>query len=200
MIAASSLIAAAAAVPLAGRDNTTAIPDNTPFGLVALRSASPVHFAPFQALNTGIGLNFADEGADCEIETNTAQFYLANGQLYLYTPEDLWQQVWVDRSGMGQGIIQYSTYPGGFQATRYAETDKWAVDSAGDLNFDGSSLIACPIGGEANTTASYSVWLSTSNASPGGNSNCLGISSRAILAEEPNRCTYSFTPYNSTSS
>lgn len=193
-LAASSLVAAAAAAPaLQARQNTTsAIPDNTPFGLLSLRSGSDVHFASFSASNGGLALGVTDQGATCETESNSATFYLSNSVLYLYTPSNITQTLYTDRSGMGQGVLQYGTSPGGYSPPRNAETSGWAVDAAGDLTFDGESLLACPA--SANSTAGpWSLWVNTGATNPGGNTGCLGISSRVVEASEPNACTYTYT-------
>lgn len=200
ILAASSIIACAAAAPaVQARQSNVTIADNTPFGLLALRSASAVHFASFSATEGGLVLKATDQGATCEAETETAQFYLSAGALYLYTPSNITQEIYTDRSGMGQGVLQYSTTPGGYLQPRNAETVGWALDSVGDLTFDGSSLLACPSSAN-NTEAPWSLWVSTGVSSPGGNTGCLGISSRASVATEPNRCTYTYTPLPASSS
>lgn len=197
IIAASTLIAAAAAAPAlqTRQSNSSSIPDNTPFGLLSLRSGSAVHLTPFSARKGGLALGVpaGEQGATCETETNTANFYLSEGALYLYTPSNVTQELYVDRSGMGQGVLQYSTTPGGYGAVRNAETEGWAIDSTGDLTFDGAGLLACP--GTANSTEGpWSLWVGTGVTNPGGNVGCLGISTRAIEAAAPNACTYTFTP------
>lgn len=191
--ASSTLIAAAAAAPAlqARQLNFTSVPDNTPFSVLSIRSGSAVHLASFSALESGLDLAVSSQGATCEAETNTANFYLSEGALYLYTPSNITQQLYVDRSGMGQGVLQYSTSPGGYGATRNAETTGWAVDETGELNFDGSSLLACPSSANS-TTGPWSLWVNVGVANPAGNSGCLGISSKAVEATTPNTCTYTF--------
>lgn len=200
-IAASSLIASAAAAPAlqARQTNSTTIPDNTPFGLISIRSGSDVHFSTFSASNGGLALNVADQGATCESETNTATFFLSNGSLFLYTPSNITQELYTDRSGMGQGVLQYSTQPGGYLPGRNSETTGWVVDSTGDLTFDGSSLIACPRSANTTTDSSWSLWVSAGVTNPGGYSNCLGIGARTVEATEPIACTYSYTPVSASS-
>lgn len=203
ILAASTLVAAAAAAPAlhTRQDNTTTtdIPDGTPFGLLSLRSGSDVHFAPFSAANGGLSLYPApSQGATCETESNSATFYLSDGALVLYTPANITQTLYVDRSGMGQGVLQYSTTPGGYSPPRNAETTGWEVDEAGDLTFDGDSLLACPA--SANSTAGpWSLWVNVGVANPGGYSGCLGISSRVVESAEPNTCTYTYTPISGSS-
>lgn len=199
ILAAASMVASAAAAPaLHTRQTNSTIADNTPFGLMALRSASAVHFAGFSAAKGGLAAGLDNQNATCETETNTATFYLSNGALFLYTPSNITQELYTDRSGMGQGVLQYSTSPGGYDATRNSETTGWAVDASGDLTFAGSSLLACTSNVNG-TTGPWSIWVSTGVTNPGGYASCLGISARTVEVTEPNACTYSFTPLASTS-
>lgn len=89
-----------------------AIEDGTTFNLMALRSASDVHFAKFSAAKTSIFLNLADDGASCDAETDSAAtFYLQDGEMYLYAASATPQQLYVDRSGMGM-LIPLPSPPG----------------------------------------------------------------------------------------
>lgn len=191
ILSAASIVASAAAAPsLVARQNGT-IPDGTPFNLVSIRSGSNLQYASFSAVRGGLALNAPEEGADCvDGEQNYATFSLSQGELLLYTPGDVQQKLYTDRSGMGQGVLQYSTQPGGYLPGRNSETKGWQLDQYGDLTFDGASLLACP----SSIAGASSVWISTGAASPGGNSNCTGIAARATVATEPVACTYSFTP------
>lgn len=197
-ILAAAFAATAAAAPslLTRQTNTTTIGDNEAFGLVALRSGSPVHFASFSAANDGILLNLPSQNASCSINaTNDATFRLSDGALYLFTPTRITQQLYTDRSGMGQGVLQYATAPNGYQPGRNSETTGWEIDEAGDLTFDGAGLIACP----GSIDGAWSVWVSAGVINPGGNSGCLGISARAVAAAPApavNTCIYTYTPVN----
>lgn len=70
--------------------------------MMALRSASPIHFAQMSAAKSGLYLNFPLQNATCKGESSGhATFYIANEELVLYSCEQEKQKVFVDRSGMG---------------------------------------------------------------------------------------------------
>ncbi|KKP06124.1 cell wall protein PhiA [Trichoderma harzianum] len=72
------------------------------FDVMALRSASPIHFAQMSAAKSGLFLNFPLQNATCKGEdSGHATFYIANEELVLYSCEQEKQKVFVDRSGMG---------------------------------------------------------------------------------------------------
>lgn len=186
---ASLLTSAAAAPALQQRQSNSTIPDNTPFGLISIRSGSDLQYSSFAAAQGGLAISLGDQGATCESDINTATFYLSQGALYLYTPSNVTQQVYTDRSGMGQGVVQYSTTPGGPQPGKNSETTGWELDTTGDLTFKGVDFIACPRG----NSSTYSVWVSAGVVNPGGSSNCVGIVARAVPATNPISCTYTYT-------
>jgi hypothetical protein len=193
VLAAAALASTAAAAPsLRYRQSNGTVTDGTPFNMVSIRSGSNLQYSPFMAKDGGLVLNAKDQGASCSNgaqQEKYATFFLKDGELNLYTPSNVTQKLFTDRSGMGQGILQYSTQPGGYMPTRNSETKGWAVDQVGDLTFDGAGMLACPSSGGA-----YSVWVSTGSVSPGGNSNCTGINVRTAVAPSPVACTYSFRP------
>lgn len=70
--------------------------------MMALHSASPIHFAQMSAAKSGLYLNFPLQNATCKGESSGhATFYIANEELVLYSCEQEKQKVFVDRSGMG---------------------------------------------------------------------------------------------------
>lgn len=75
------------------------------FHLMSLRSASPIHFGSFSAVQSNIFINYpkGQQGATCNGDARgLATFSLKDGQLFLYSgDENNQQQVFVDRSGMG---------------------------------------------------------------------------------------------------
>lgn len=88
----------AAVASLAGAGSVLA----TAFELMALRSASPIHFAPFSAAHSTLFLNLPHQNASCEGENpNRATFYIKHGGLFLYSKDGETQEIFVDRSGMG---------------------------------------------------------------------------------------------------
>ncbi|KAK7745775.1 hypothetical protein SLS53_002492 [Cytospora paraplurivora] len=171
--------------------STTTIGDNQPFGLVAIRSGSDIQYAPFSAALNGLLLDLPAQNATCSSTPapNYATFYLSEGALYLQTPSNITQELYTDRSGMGQGVLEYSTTPGGYQAGRNSETTGWTIDQSGDLTFDGSSFIACP----GSVDNSWSVWVDAGNSNPAGLENCVGIAARTVAATSSVACTYDYT-------
>jgi hypothetical protein len=76
-------------------------PQAQAFDIMALRSASPIHFAALSASRGSFFLNFPQQDAACDGENNRATLYLLGSKLFLYSDGDKPQQVYVDRSGMG---------------------------------------------------------------------------------------------------
>ncbi|KAG8158080.1 hypothetical protein KVR01_011841 [Diaporthe batatas] len=192
-IATAALAATAAAAPNLRviRQNNGTVPDGTPFNMVSIRSGSNLQYASFSAEQGGLGLNVKEQGATCSngAEREYATFFLSQGELNLYTPGNVTQKLYVDRSGMGQGVLGYTTSPGGYGPGRNSETKGWVIDQYGDLTFAGAGFLACP-----SFDGAYSVWVSAGVAAPGGISNCTGIAVRTTVANEPVACTYSYTP------
>lgn len=76
-----------------------------PFGIMALRSASPIHFAQAGAAQNSLFLHLPEQNATCTgdgPDPTGAIFSLVDGNLYLYAEPELNQQIFVDRSGMGE--------------------------------------------------------------------------------------------------
>ncbi|KAI0909602.1 hypothetical protein F4824DRAFT_457789 [Ustulina deusta] len=171
--------------------SSTAIAAGKPFGLLALRSASPIHFAQFDAALSSIFLSLPSQNATCDDGTqpttaDSATFSLSeDGGLYLYAASATPQQLFVDRSGMGQGKLGYTT--GAQPAPLNGERAAFAIDESGDLTFNGAGFIACP----NSIDGAWSVWVSAGVSNPGGNSDCLGLSARTVeVADAPNSCIY----------
>ncbi|PNY23137.1 Uncharacterized protein TCAP_06918 [Tolypocladium capitatum] len=178
----------AAIATLAAAGSALAAPSEPEtFDLMALRSASPIHFAPFSAAKSNILLNLKHQNATCEGDNyNRATFYLKDSGLFLYSKGVKHQRIFVDRSGMGQGKIGYLT--DNTYLPRHFELKGWAIDKNGDLNFNGSSLFAC----SGAIDDAWSVWvLIPSNPTPARNEECLGMSSRTIPIKKPVSCEYS---------
>ncbi|KAH6613649.1 hypothetical protein B0J18DRAFT_440601 [Chaetomium sp. MPI-SDFR-AT-0129] len=177
----SLFVAAASATPCPGSPRK--------FGIMALRSASPIHFASAGASQNGIALNLSDARADADCvdgsKPKSATFYIEDERLYLYGKKGgVVQQFVVDRSGMGQGVVRYSTKTES-DPTGHLEVKGWAVDETGNLNFKGTGLQACPA-----EDGSWNIWLATV-AKPAGQEGCLGFSARTVDVKKPVQCTYS---------
>ncbi|RDW58649.1 cell wall protein PhiA [Coleophoma cylindrospora] len=154
------------------------------FGLLALHSGSGVHLSSFSAALGSIFAGLPSQNASCDVQdTNTATFYIKDGGLYLYAASATPQQAYVDRSGLGQGKFGYTT--GAQGAPHNAERIGWAITN-GDLTFDNSTLIACPNSIEG----AWSIWVDAGIANPASNTNCTGITARAVETTTPVGCLY----------
>ena len=89
---------------LVGLAAGSTIEDGDTFNLMALRSASAIHFANFNAALSSVFLRLPEQNATCDSESDgSATFYLKDGGLYLYDDNSANpQQLFVDRSGMGK--------------------------------------------------------------------------------------------------
>jgi hypothetical protein len=82
------------------------------FGIMSLRSASPIHFGTVSATQNKLVLHLPEDKFDAECaegKTGTdATLYIKDEELYLYGPNDNVQRFFVDRSGMGKHPSQTS--------------------------------------------------------------------------------------------
>ncbi|KAL7807081.1 hypothetical protein V8C26DRAFT_415327 [Trichoderma gracile] len=155
------------------------------FDVMALRSASPIHFAQVSAVKSGLFLNLPAQNATCKGEgSGHATFFVENEELVLYSCEGVKQKVFVDRSGMGQGIVGYIT--GDAPLPRYGELKGWKVDASQNLWFKDTALIACP----NSIDGSWRIWLGLGLQTPGGNQGCLGFTARTLPNAKPVSCRY----------
>jgi hypothetical protein len=189
----SAIIATTAAVvsalPADNPDSYRPGPDDV-FSIMALRSASPVHHTQIQAINGAYYLGNPDQGAQCgPVNPNYAQFFLTKeGDLYLYTPNPP-EQTFIDRSGMGQGVMGYTQ--GVMPIGRNQERGPFIINDEGNvvLNATGGAVgfQACPnaLGG------GYSVWLEGAT-NPGGNSDCIPFTAKAVKENNILKCDYSY--------
>ncbi|OAQ68101.1 hypothetical protein VFPPC_13621 [Pochonia chlamydosporia 170] len=171
-------------VSLALAGTTLAAPPNTQaFDIMALRSASPIHFAALSASRGSFFLNLPKQNAQCKGDNNRATLYLQGSKLFLYSDEAKPQQVFVDRSGMGQGKIGYLTDVA--TLPRYGELEGWSITGDGNLVFHGKILQACP----NSIDGAWSVWAGEV-VNPAGNKGCLGFSPRKLPNDKPVSCVY----------
>ncbi|KAL2800626.1 hypothetical protein BJX66DRAFT_332185 [Aspergillus keveii] len=153
------------------------------FGLVAINSGGLAHYAGFNAARRGLFAGYSGQNADCEDgpDSGFATFYLQDGALFLYGPAN--QQFFVDRSGMGQGIVGYMN--DGETGPRNGELTGWTINAeTNHLQFDGSDFLACPLDN------GFRIWAAQGFQTPGGSQNCVGIAARVERIEDPNSCTY----------
>ncbi|KAG2419933.1 hypothetical protein HFD88_004730 [Aspergillus terreus] len=176
---ATSAVASAAALPAAESAQSEA------FGVVAIHSGSDVQYASFNAAKSSIFAGLPNQNASCDRPDETsATFYIDNGALWLYSNSNPPQEVYIDRSGMGQGKIGYTT--GAQPAPRNGERKGWAITAENHLQFDGSDLIACP----NSIDGAWSIWANAGVANPGGNEGCVSIAARVEKTNKPNSCLY----------
>ncbi|KAH6884795.1 hypothetical protein B0T10DRAFT_444729 [Thelonectria olida] len=171
--------------PLAAAGIVSAAPSKpVNFEVLALRSASDIHFQPLQAARGGFYLRLPNQKAVCAAKSdNSVTLQLIDGELQLYKSSGTRQRVFVDRSGMGQGVLRYTSGDG---LPRNGERKSWKINSNGDLTFNGAGLIACPHA----ISNSWTVWVNAGNANPGGNKDCVPFTARTIKTAKPNSCKY----------
>ncbi|KAL4891450.1 hypothetical protein BDV59DRAFT_182683 [Aspergillus ambiguus] len=173
--------AAASAIALPAPDSTS----SDTFGVVSIHSGSAVQYAPFNAALSSIFAGLPHQNASCtRPEEQTATFYINEGALYLYDKSATPQEIYVDRSGMGQGKIGYTT--GAQPAPRNSERQGWAIDDDNHLQFGGHDLIACPNSIEG----AWSIWADAGVVNPGWNKDCVSIAARVEKTNNPNGCVY----------
>ncbi|KAF1915313.1 hypothetical protein BDU57DRAFT_518216 [Ampelomyces quisqualis] len=189
----SAIIATSVALASATPIDGGAVPKfdgNGVFRVMAIRSGSDIQYANIQAATGGLRINYPKQNSSCsEPDINYASFTLSQdtGDLYLYTANPP-LQAYVDRSGMGQGVLQFST--GAQPIGRNQERGPFKIDEDGNLVFAAANGVvgfqACPnaLGG------GYSVWLAGAT-NPGGNSNCVGFVAKALKEDPRVKCHYS---------
>lgn len=190
----ASVLAATAAVAVAapaGAPGTVAstIKDGDAFTISIIGNGLP--HSKFQAANRSIYVDTDKQNATCSEDVNYATFKLNNGSLFLVTENEP-QQIVVDRSGMGQGNIAYTT---GAQATigRNQQRGPFGFNDEGSLVFIGQGIqldegfLICP---NAFPSGS-SVWLGNHpESNPGFNKGCLAAVARPTKVEKPVTCAY----------
>jgi hypothetical protein len=190
----TTVLASAAALAVAAPTPDSKPAVNDRFRIMTLRSGSDFQYSSVQAANRGFLINHPDQNSSCDAgaKPNYATFYLNEaGDLYLNTDNPP-QQAVVDRSGMGQGNIQYTTGVQGIGKNQ--QRGPFKIDDESNLVFvtpqgPMQGFQACPnaLGG------GYSIWLA-GDVNPGGKSNCVGFTARALKETEPIKCQY--TDYN----
>ncbi|KAJ4387321.1 hypothetical protein N0V93_007910 [Gnomoniopsis smithogilvyi] len=156
------------------------------FGLTALRSGAAVHQQPFQAYNGGILAGSAAQNASCDlgVDSAIAAFYLSDdGSMNLYSTDAPTQTTFVDASGMGQGVFQFTT--GAQPMSNNGQRSNFTLDASNDLTFNGAGFLACPY-----LSNSWSIWVDTGAANPAGHTDCVGIVVRATKLDNAVSCQY----------
>ncbi|KAJ1322864.1 hypothetical protein MN608_11713 [Microdochium nivale] len=165
----------------------TTIPAGGKFSIMSLRSASPIHFAQTSAQQSRLILSAPSNDAVCAGDNfGAAVFYIKDGGLFLYTADGApTQRMWVDASGMGQGIMGYST--GDESISARGSITGFALDESDNLTFNGNGFLACP----GAVSGGWGIWAASGNNQPAGIQGCLGFSARAVAQAEPFTCEYS---------
>jgi hypothetical protein len=201
--AAASMAAIASALPQASSPFPR--PDaNDVFRLMSLRTGTAIQYGNVQAKEGSLVINSPDENnKTCIINGNRdnttsginyASFSLDQdtGSVYIYTFNPP-LQLYVDRSGMGQGNVRYST---GVQPIgKNQERGPFKINDDGDLVFAAGGLTgdvgfqACPgaVGG------GWKIWLSGAEK-PAGSEGCTPFTMKALKETEPKKCLYSSAP------
>lgn len=175
-----AFLGVASAAPQMKARSTIAVGEQ--FGLTAIRSGTDVHLSSFQAADGRIFAGLTTQNASCDTPTNTATFWLNDeGSLYLNTDAP-YQQLWVDASGMGQGIFGYTT--GAQPPPRNGGRGNFTLDDSDNLTYNGNSFIACPY------KEGYAIWVNAGVDNPAGHENCTSIAVLATKADTPISCSY----------
>ncbi|KAL5121101.1 hypothetical protein ACEQ8H_000952 [Pleosporales sp. CAS-2024a] len=194
--AAACMAAVASALPT---ENPIVPPSgNDMFRLMALRSCTAIHYGNVQAQKGGLVINSPQQNnKTCENTSdgsivsgvNYASFFLDSaGNLSLVTDNPT-LEMYVDRSGMGQNVLRYTT--GVQPISGNQERGPFKVNDAGNLVFAAPTgdigFQACPgaLGG------GYSIWLA-GVTNPGGNAGCVDFEMKAIKEDPAFKCLYDY--------
>lgn len=159
------------------------------FGLTVLATGTKAHFAPLQAYQSAIFAGTAAQNATCDTPANYATFALsaAGGELQLYSTDAPFQVTYVDASGMGQGIFQYTT--GAQPTSANGQRTPFALGADNTLTFNGKGFRACPYD---DAGANFVLWADAGVANPGGYTGCFSVTLLATEIPAPISCQYSF--------
>lgn len=177
---------AAPAPQVAGTPN----PDIAIFSIKTVAAGNEVDGTAWSAMNNVLFTKMTWQDAACDggVQPGHATFKLDKtaGTLSLYSTAFPTQEFYVDRSGMGQGELAYTT---GAQGTpRNAERAGWAVDADGNLTFAGSdAFLACP----GHALGSYRVLPNVGIDNPAGYANCVRVQAHVETEAAPVGCLYS---------
>ncbi|KAK7713004.1 hypothetical protein SLS57_007565 [Botryosphaeria dothidea] len=151
------------------------------FGGIAIHSGSAIQNAGISADQGKLWIAHA-QNASCDAgnKQDFATFSIdADGNAFLYTNGAPYQQLWVDRSGMGRGNIGYTT--GAQPAPKNGERTGFAVNESGHLTFgDSDGFYACP-----SVDNSYAIWQQKFD------DTCIAFAFSAQYTEKPVGCWYS---------
>ncbi|KAI0015572.1 cell wall protein PhiA [Xylariomycetidae sp. FL0641] len=180
--AALSLLAGAAVAMPAPQP----IPADAKFTLQIDNSNAALDYAGVSAANKELFVKLAGkQGANCDTgnSVSTATFYMKDGNLFLFG--NLNQEMFADLSGMGQGIMQYTTGDEG--KPKNAQRGTFALDDTTHiLTLDGNGFVACP-----NDDGSWILLADAGISEPTGRKGCVNVNLKANEATAPVSCVYS---------
>jgi hypothetical protein len=183
----TAFLAAAMAAPTAVKP--VARQSESPyFGVLAQRSASPIHFQPMNARGGNFFIGGKGPSSYCPVETvgaencppgNTTTFAGGNQTLSLGVVVPGGQQVYVAADGALSYTVPHSAYiPPGSTVTGFSRTASPTSDLFGYLNWEGG-FIACP--GSADD--GWKVYGQIANGT--FSDECLGFSAIAAPVSAP---------------
>lgn len=97
----TAFLASAAALTASALPQTTPLAADAKFGVITIRSGSPIQNAAIQAAQRSLLVGATSQNASCDAEANSATFYIQDEELFLYAASATPQTIFVDRSGMG---------------------------------------------------------------------------------------------------
>jgi hypothetical protein len=172
--------APAASAYEAPKPTSTSAPDSGYFGVIAARSASPIHLTSLTARNGKFYLAAGAPTTYCPAESigaancppgNSTVFAGGEGTLSLGVVVPGGQQVYVAPGGALSYTTAHSAYiPTGSIVDQFSKTAPSNGNSFGYLNFE-TGFVACPVGA---ADAGYQVFGQTDSFK--ASSDCLGFS------------------------
>ncbi|KAG4271201.1 hypothetical protein FPRO04_14701 [Fusarium proliferatum] len=156
------------------------------FQIVAFRPDSEIDSLKIKAANNTLYIGPSTQDACCNQRNaeDAATFYLKSEELFLYSPGNPKQQIYVDNSRAGERNIRY--YIGSQPQPQGAKTKGWEIRKDGALTFNDGQLMACNNG--ANT---WDVLLRSGDQSAGSCKKCLEFTAKTSIIASPTSCLYS---------
>ncbi|KAF3032133.1 hypothetical protein E8E12_003358 [Didymella heteroderae] len=172
-------------------------PDSGYFGVIAARSASPIHLTTLTARNGKFYLGAGAPTTYCPAESigaancppgNSTVFAGGESTLSLGVVVPGGQQVYVAPDGALSYTTAHSAFiPTGSIVDQFSKTAPANGNSFGYLNFE-TGFVACPVGA---ADAGYQVFGQTDSFK--ASSDCLGFSALTSSVDEPGAWQYSST-------
>jgi hypothetical protein len=107
----TAVLALAGALTASAAPQTTQIPEGKTFSVTAIAADQPFNNQPLQAARTKMIVGATSQNASCDATTNSANFAIRDGELFLYAASATPQKFFVDRSGMGMSSPHFPSLP-----------------------------------------------------------------------------------------